>query len=107
MLILGMNAPGLWRLMSARRLAAHPERAPQAAASLWYERMTRTMARRGWRKLPSQTPTEFAESIADAHLHRAVMDFTDSYEKARFAESIEEAERLSRLYEEIESVPRS
>jgi hypothetical protein len=63
--------------------------------------MTSTVARRGWRKLPTQTPTEFAESIEDGKLQRAVGNFTDHYEKARFAESPEDAKALPQLYEEI------
>jgi len=48
----------LRRLVSGlrdRSLRAHPERAPRESAALWYDRMVSRMARRGWRKSPSQT----------------------------------------------------
>jgi transglutaminase-like putative cysteine protease len=101
LLLIILNGRAAWGLIARSRLAAHPERSPQKAASIWYERMTRTVARRGWHKLPTQTPTEFAESIEDGKLQRAVADFTDHYEKARFAESPEDARALPELYEEI------
>src|SRR5581483_9798390 len=62
-----------------RRLSAHPERAPAAAAALWYQRMTRAVAKRGWQKNPAQTPAEFVESISDMDLRGAVANFTDHY----------------------------
>lgn len=107
LVLLGINGRSVWTVISTFRLAAHPERAPQKAASIWYERMTRTVARRGWRKLPTQTPAEFAGSISDTGLQRAVAQFTDIYEKARFAESAEDAKRLPQLYEEISAGQRS
>jgi hypothetical protein len=102
-----INGRAVWSMVSARQLASHPGRAPQRAASIWYQRMTRTLARDGWRKLPTQTPSEFARSIDDTQLYRAVEEFTDSYHKARFAESIKDAERLPELYDEIDAVRRS
>lgn len=107
LVLLAMNGKSVWTVISTFRLAAHPERAPQKSASIWYERMTRTVARRGWRKLPTQTPGEFADSISDSRLQRAVARFTDSYERARFAESTEDARRLPQLYEEISAGRRS
>jgi transglutaminase-like putative cysteine protease len=107
LLLIIINGKAGWGLIARSRLAAHPERAPQKAAGIWYERMTRTVARRGWRKLPAQTPGEFAESIEDGILQRAVADFTVHYEKARFAESKEDAKALPGLYEEIKAGQRS
>jgi hypothetical protein len=69
--------------------------------------MTRTIARRGWRKLPTQTPTEFAKSIDDRKLQEAVTEFTERYEKARFANSSEDAKHLPELYETISTRRRS
>ncbi|HVO62283.1 MAG TPA: DUF3488 and transglutaminase-like domain-containing protein [Terriglobales bacterium] len=107
LLLMIINGRSAWRLLARSRLAAHPERSPQRAASIWYERMTNTVARRGWRKLPTQTPAEFAESIEDQTLQRAVADFTDRYERARFAESPDDAKALPQLYEEISAGRRS
>jgi hypothetical protein len=107
LLLLGLNARILRSTINIRRLAAHPERAPQKAAGIWYQRMTRTIARRGWRKLPTQTPTEFAKSIDDRKLQEAVTEFTERYEKARFANSSEDAKHLPELYETISTRRRS
>ena len=96
-----INARAAWRLIARSQLAAHPERSPQKAASIWYERMTGAVARHGWRKLPTQTPAEFTQSIEDGKLKRAVFTFTERYEKARFAESAEDAKALPELYQEI------
>ena len=107
LLLLGLNTRILRSTINTLRLAAHPERAPQKAAGIWYQRMTRTIARRGWRKLPTQTPTEFAKSIDDRKLQEAVTEFTERYEKARFANSSEDARHLPELYEEISAKRRA
>jgi len=91
---------GAWR---AHRTAAHPAQAPQMAASIWYARMTRVIAGRGWHKLPAQTPQEFVTSIQEESLRNSVARFTTHYERARFAQSAEDAERLPELYQEISS----
>ena len=97
------NARHIGKFVRHRRLQAHPERAPQLAATIWYERMTRRVARHGWHKSPVQTPAEFAAAIADANLRGTVIRFTRHYESARFGASAEDASRLPKLYEEITS----
>jgi hypothetical protein len=64
-------------------------------------RLLKRMARHGFRKQPAQTPAEFADSIDDPALRKDVVVFTEHYERARFAESVEDAERLPALYEEM------
>ena len=59
------------------------------------------MARQGFRKSPAQTPEEFVAAIEDRRLQGSVARFTEHYERARFGESAEDAERLPELYEEI------
>ena len=73
------------------------------AASIWYERMLRLIAKRGWEKSPAQTPEEFIAAIQDLQLKNRVSDFTEHYEKARFGGSAEEASRLPELYDEMKS----
>ena len=96
-----LNLRRLWRAWRTRRVARNPERAPQAAASIWYARMIRRLSRRGWRKAPAQTPQEFVTSIAEPTLQRSVAAFTAHYERARFGESAEDAKKLPELFEEI------
>ena len=107
LLLVMVNGRAALGIIARARLAAHPERSPQKAASIWYERMIRTVGRRGWHKQPTQTPAEFAGSIEDGQLQRAVANFTDRYEKARFADSPEDAKQLPELYEEISASRRS
>jgi transglutaminase-like putative cysteine protease len=75
--------------------------APQEAAALWYERMTKALGKLGWRKAAEQTAAEFMEEIPVGRVRESVSNFTRHYERARFAASAEDAERLPELYEEI------
>jgi hypothetical protein len=97
------NAARIWRVAHHHRLARNPVNAPQAAASIWYSRMTRSLARKGFFKKPAQTPREFVASIADPPLHDSVASFTRHYERARFGKSPEDAARLPELFEEIKT----
>ena len=64
LLLLG-NAGRIARMIRTRGLQAHPERSPDQAAAMWYERMSRSLARRGVKKSVSQTPQEFVRVIVD------------------------------------------
>jgi hypothetical protein len=103
LILLILSTPRLIAFARTIRLARRPERAPQVAASLWYERMLRNVARRGWEKLPAQTPDEFASTIADEQLKARISSFTETYEKARFGSSAEDASQLPALYEEVKN----
>jgi protein-glutamine gamma-glutamyltransferase len=94
-------APRTWRRFQRARLRRDPQRAPTSAASFWYVRMLKRLARSGIRKNIAQTPAEFTSSIADPEIRRDVSVFTDHYERARFAGSVADAERLPELYEEM------
>jgi transglutaminase-like putative cysteine protease len=101
LMVLG-NAGRITRMVRARQLQAHPERSPNQAATMWYERMARYLALRGLQKPETQTAREFVRVIEDEHLRRRVGEFTDAYESARFGNSSEDAVRLPELYEEVE-----
>lgn len=101
-LLLLANLGKFVRALRERWLSAHPERSPQQSASLWYERMARTLARRGVQKSETQTAQEFVKRIEDSKLREPVARFTDAYESARFGSSGADAQRLPELYEEIE-----
>jgi protein-glutamine gamma-glutamyltransferase len=94
-------APRAWRSFERTRALRHPQRAPRTSASFWYQRLLKMMARRGMRKDPSQTAEEFVSSIPDLRMRRDVGLFTEHYERARFAASVPDAQRLPELYEEI------
>lgn len=98
---------GLWKLrwiiftLRQRAIARTPSKAPQVAATIWYSRMLKTVARKGYAKPPTQTPDEFVRTIPEIALRVSVSKFTERYERARFGESVEDAEQLPVLYEEI------
>jgi protein-glutamine gamma-glutamyltransferase len=93
--------PMLWRSYQRTRSLRNPQRAPRTSASFWYLRMLKMMARRGVNKEHHQTAEEFVSSIPDPRLRHDVELFTEHYERARFDESVEDAQRLPELYEEI------
>jgi transglutaminase-like putative cysteine protease len=97
------NAPRIARFVRLRWLQIHPERSPDQAAIMWYERMSRYLARRGVRKTRNQTAQEFVRVIENGRLRSQVARFTDAYESARFGNSPDDAQRLPELYEEIEA----
>lgn len=101
--LIASSIPRLLGRIARSRLARSPQKSPQLAASIWYERMLRQTARRGWQKSPAQTPEEFVAGIGDPKLKDRVSGFTQSYENARFGRSAEDASRLPELYEEIKT----
>ena len=122
------HSPGRWAVIAAgialafvllanlRRIALmlhekwvgmHPERCPEQAAAIWYERMARAMARQGVQKTKTQTAQEFVRKIEDDRLREPVARFTDVYEAARFGNSAEDAQLLPELYEKVEAATRS
>ena len=101
LLLLG-NVGRLARWMHEMWLRAHPERSPEQAASMWYERMARTVARHGVHRTPALTPQEFVRKIEDNRLREPVARFTNVYESARFGNSADDAQKLPELYEEVE-----
>lgn len=106
LLMVAMNLRKLARFWRNYRIAAKPEESPRTAASIWYERMTISLARRGCEKKPAQTPAEFVTSIHDPMLRHAVSVFTQHYHRARFGGLTEDAKRLPELYELIEGTAR-
>jgi len=101
LIALVVNSRRMLRALSTRRLLRNPVKAPQAAATLWYTRMTRSVGKKGFHKQPAQTPREFVASIPDPQLQNSVATFTRHYESARFGKSCDDAARLPGLYEEI------
>jgi protein-glutamine gamma-glutamyltransferase len=103
-LIMLMNLRRLVSGMREHSLREHPERGPRKSAALWYERMVERMARRGWRKSPSQTPFDFVAAIQEAELQKKVARFTRAYESARFGKSVDDARNLPELFQDIVAV---
>jgi len=106
LLLVLLNLRRLLRAVRAHWLRSHPDRAPQEAAALWYERMVRRLARRGWRKSPSETPRDFVQAIQEPLLQQKVAAFTRAYESARFGRSVDDARILPELFEDLATAPR-
>jgi protein-glutamine gamma-glutamyltransferase len=105
-LLLLANLARIARGLHERWLTAHPERSPEQAAAMWYERMARVLARCGLHRPAAQTPQEFLRRIDDVRLREPVTQFTSVYESARFGNSVADAQRLPELYEEVEAAAR-
>ena len=103
LLIFLLNLGPMIGALRARALRKYPERAPRESAALWYDHMVNRMARRGWRKLPSQTPLDFVAAIQESALQKKVARFTSAYESARFGQSVEDAQSLPGLFDEVVS----
>lgn len=101
LLLLVLNLRQIIQGLANRRLRAHPDRAPRESAALWYDRMLKRLARRGWRKSPGQTPHDFVAAILEPVLQEKVATFTRAYESARFGQSVDDARALPELFEEI------
>jgi hypothetical protein len=101
LLLMGANGKRLGRAILTLLVPHRRRKSPPLAATLWYERMTRALARRGWQKSPLETPREFLASIDDDVTRRQVERFTLHYQGARFGNSAEDARRLPDLYAQI------
>ena len=106
LLVLAANARRLLQVIHRHRMAVHPEKAPRAAATIWYERTIHLLAKRGVKKLPVQTPAEFVISVPDEDLRKSIAELTVHYERARFGNSAEDAQRLPELFEEVSAAVR-
>lgn len=103
LLLLIVSIPRVLLLLQKIQLARKPRKSPHLAASIWYERMLRQTAKRGWIKNPAQTPEEFASIIVDPAIRKRVIGFTEHYERARFGNSAEDASQLPELFQEIKN----
>jgi len=103
LLLIGPRAFSLFRHV---RMARKPSLEPHTAATIWYARVLKLLSRRGIRKIPTQTPQEFVRIIPSEPVRRTAARFTAHYERARFGDSAQDAEKLPQLYREMEAVSR-
>jgi transglutaminase-like putative cysteine protease len=73
-------------------------------ATLLYERMLRTLERRGLQKPPWITPAEFARVLPASELAMLVEDMTGAYNEFRFGGRQDAAPRMVRLLRRIETL---
>jgi len=96
--------PRALRLLRQLRIARKPTLEPHTAATIWYARLLKLLSRRGIRKIPAHTPQEFLRAIPRERVRETAARFTFHYERARFGDSAEDAEKLPELYHEMETV---
>jgi protein-glutamine gamma-glutamyltransferase len=70
-------------------------------ATVLYERMLRSLKKRGFQKPPWFTPGEFALTLPDTELGQRVTEFTNGYQELRFGDGSESG-HLEGLLERIE-----
>ncbi|HWC18555.1 MAG TPA: DUF3488 and transglutaminase-like domain-containing protein [Terriglobales bacterium] len=102
MALLLLIGPRLYQMLHRLQITRRPGLEPHMAATIWYARALKLLSKRGMRKSSTQTPHEFLQSVVAPTIKPPVQRFTTHYERARFGASVEDAERLPALYEEIE-----
>jgi len=96
-----------WRWLAARRQVLRVQRGEAEAsdATLFYQRMLKTLKRRGIEKPAWLTPHEFAQVLQEPELAALVEDFTSAYNELRFGRNSDAAGRIVLLLERLETVP--
>jgi hypothetical protein len=101
---------GAWlagpRLVGPLRMRLRVHRVRQGkggagGATVLYRQMLAIVKRRGYQKPAWFTPAEFAESLPQGALGRAVCEFTTVYNSVRFGGQTRAARRLSTLLDEV------
>jgi len=70
-------------------------------AVLTYRRFLKAVAKKGFRRLPAQTPREFALALRPTSLGTSAAEFTAAYNALRFGGAPVEIDRLRRLLDDI------
>src|SRR5271157_1654814 len=70
-------------------------------AVLTYRRFLKAVARKGFRRLPAQTPREFALALRGTSLEASAVEFTAAYNALRFGGAPVPIDRLRRLLDDI------
>ena len=73
-----------------------------AEATLLYEKMLRTLKKRGFQKPPWFTPGEFAATLPESELSACVTEFTSGYQALRFGKLPEGGQTLELLLERMD-----
>ena len=102
--VFGKQAMGWWkRRLRVKRIARGEGEASDA--TLLYERMLGTLARRGIQKPPWLTPGEFARVLPANEVRGLVHDLTAFYNEFRFGGRSDVAPRMMELLERLEKTP--
>lgn len=102
-LLIVLNLPRIVRAVRDSLIARRAAHMPHRASSVWFSRLLHFLSRRGLKRPPAQTPQEFAAAIGDPLLRDQVVRFVHHYERARYGDSVPDAEQLPHIYDEIVS----
>ncbi|MDQ6760426.1 MAG: DUF3488 and transglutaminase-like domain-containing protein [Acidobacteriota bacterium] len=97
------GSTGAYRLRSFRRIRSVKRgQVHRSDATLLYERMLKTLRRRGIEKSASLTPSEFAEVLSEPALSSMVADITSAYNELRFGGKPEAGMRMMEVLRRLE-----
>jgi protein-glutamine gamma-glutamyltransferase len=107
LLMIRFLGPDGWRWWTARRrmLKVQRGRAEASDATLLYERMLKSLRKRGIEKPAWLTPCEFARVVDEPELSLLVDDLTSAYNELRFGGHQEAANRMFVLLDRLETAP--
>jgi transglutaminase-like putative cysteine protease len=102
--LLGAGGLLVWRRRPVWhwRRGSRRDAASAAEATLLYERMLRSMKRRGFQKPAWFTPGEFAATLPESELGACVAEFTLGYQALRFGKEPQGGQRLELLLQRLE-----
>ncbi len=89
------------RFRWAWRFARRDSELSPREATLTYQRLLKTLQKKGIRKAPSQTPREFAYSFLTTPWGPGVMEFTKLYNTLRFGQASVSLAHLRQILEDI------
>ncbi len=91
-----------WRLR-----AGHAGKLTSSLAAFEYREMLRLLEKCGWAKAESQTPLEFAATIAEPQIAGPVAQLTDLYQSARFGARPAATDQISALLRSLRELLQS
>ena len=92
-----------WRFRLTWRFARRKSELNPREATLTYQRLLSALRKKGFRKRPSQTPSEFAFSFLSTPWGAGVLEFTKLYNTLRYGQASVSLARLRQILEEIRS----
>ncbi len=90
-----------WRFGLAWKFGRRDGQVTPQEASLTYQRLLQTLQKKGFRKIPSQTPREFALSFIATPWGAGVMEFTKLYNALRYGQASVSLARLREILQDI------
>jgi hypothetical protein len=90
-----------WRFRLTWRFARRDVALSPGEATLTYQQLLNTLQKKGYRKVPAQTPREFALSFLSTPWGPGILEFTQLYNLLRFGQASVSLARLRNILEDI------